>query len=75
MQGRFKLKGPRTVKKQFLERFSELACVRNLTFEPERSKDSTRYCSKIQTRVDSPWLVGTPHYRRKNTPMSLSYRK
>ena len=75
MQGRFKLKGPRTGKKQLLKLFSELACVRNLTFEPERSKDSTRYCSKIQTRVDGPWFVGTPQYRRKNTPISISLRK
>jgi len=75
MQGRFKLKGPRTGKKQLLRLFSELACVRNLTFEPERSKDSTRYCSKTQTRVDGPWFVGTPQYRRKNTPMKIKYRK
>ena len=51
-QGRFELKGPRSCKKQLLRLFSELACIENLTFEPERSKDSTRYCSKIQTRVD-----------------------
>lgn len=75
MQGRFKLKGPRTGKKQLLKLFSELACVRNLTFEPERSKDSTRYCSKIETRVDGPWFVGTARYRRKNTPISISFRK
>ena len=45
MQGQ----GPRTGKKQLLRLFSELACVRNLTFKPERSKDSTRYCSKTET--------------------------
>ena len=75
MQGRFKLNGPRTGKKQLLKLFSELACVQNLTFEPERSKDSTRYGSKIQTRVDGPWFVGTPQYKRKNTPISMKYRK
>lgn len=75
MQGRFKLKGSRTGKKQLLKLFSELACVRNLTFEPERSKDSTRYCSKIQTRLDGPWFVGTPQYRRKNTPINISLRE
>lgn len=70
-QGRFKLKDPPTGKKQLLKLFSKLACVRNLTFEPERSKDFTRYCSKIQTRVDVPWFVGTRQYRRKNTPISI----
>ena len=74
-QGRFKLKGPRTGKKQLLKLFSELACVRNLTFEPERSKDSTKYCSKVQTRIDGPWFVGTPRYRRNNTPITISLRK
>jgi len=74
-QGRFKLKGPRTGKKQLLKLFSELACVRNLTFEPERSKDSTRYCSKVQTRIDGPWFVGTPRYRRNNTPITISLRR
>lgn len=74
MQGRFKLKGPRTGKKQLLKKFSSLGCVKNLTIEPERCKDSTRYCSKTETRVDGPWFVGTPHYRRKNTPMKIKYQ-
>lgn len=45
--------------------------MQNLTFEPERSKYSTDYCSKIQTRVEGPWFVGLPSYRRKNIPMTI----
>ena len=74
-QGRFELKGPRTGKKQLLSLFSELGCVKNLTFEAERLIDSTEYCTKIETRISGPWFVGLASYRRKNRVMTLSLRK
>ena len=46
-----------------------------MTFSPERLYDSTSYCVKAESRVEGPWFVGTPQYRRKNTPISLSLRK
>lgn len=66
IQGRFELKGPRIGKKQLLKIFASLGCVRNLTFEPERVENSTAYCTKLQTRVDGPFFVGSAAYRRKN---------
>ena len=74
-QGRFELKGSRTGKKQLLKMFRVLGCTKNLTFRPELSVDSTSYCVKDESRVGGPWYVGTPQYRRKNTPMRIKYRK
>ena len=57
LQGRFEIRGPRTGKKQLLKIFSKLGCVKNLSFEAERSKNSTSYCTKLETRVDGPFFV------------------
>ena len=40
-QGRFELRGPRIEKKQLLKLFSNLGCVKNLTFSAERLYSST----------------------------------
>lgn len=53
-QGRFELKGPRIGKKQLLKIFSELSCVTHLTFDAKRLLDSTEYCVKKTSRLDSP---------------------
>lgn len=74
-QGRFKLKGPRTGKKKLLTMFSSLGETKNLTLSPEKLYDSTSYCVKTESRVEGPWFVGTPQYRRKNTPMVISLRR
>lgn len=74
-QGRFELKGPRTGKKQLLKLFSQLGDIVNLTFQPEKLYDSTRYCTKESTRVEGPWFVGTDHYRTKNTSMAMTLLK
>jgi hypothetical protein len=66
IQGRFELKGPRTGKKQLLKMFTNLGCVKNLTFEPERVENSTTYCTKLKTRIDGPFFVGSASYRHKN---------
>ena len=74
-QGRFELKGPRVGKRKLLTMFEKLGDIKNLTFSPERLYDSTSYCVKSESRVEGPWFVGTPQYRRKNTPMNMSLRK
>ena len=73
-QGRFNLKGSRLGKKRLLEIFSELGDVRNLTLEPEILYDSTKYCTKSETRVDGPYFVGTDAYRSKYQPKEIKYR-
>ena len=45
--------------------FTNLVCVKNLTFEPERVENSTAYCTKLETRIDGPFFVGSASYRRK----------
>ena len=72
-QGRFELKGPRIGKRKLLTMFKKLGDTKNLTFSAERLYNSTSYCVKAESRVEGPWFVGTPQYRRKNTPMSISY--
>jgi hypothetical protein len=74
-QGRFCVKGPRIGKRKLLEMFKSLGDLKNLTFSPERVYNSTTYCVKVESRVAGPWFVGTPQYRRKNTPMSISLGK
>ena len=74
-QGRFCVKGPRIGKRKLLEMFKSLGDLKHLTFSPERLYDSTSYCVKVESRVGGPWYVGTPQYRRKNTPMSINLRK
>ena len=74
-QGRFVLKGPRLGKKRLLELFSELSDVSNLTFEPEVLYDSTKYCTKDETRVSGPWYVGTSSYKTKQQPKMLELRE
>lgn len=58
---------------QLIKIFSEIYETKNFTFEPERFYDSTSYCVKTESRVGGAWFVGTPHYRRKNPPMSNYY--
>ena len=68
-QGRFKLKGPRIGKRRLLEIFSQIGCISNLTFSPERLNDSTAYCTKSLGRLEGPWFVGIDSYRAKNSRM------
>lgn len=74
-QGRFNLKGSRLGKKRLLEIFSNLCEVSNLTFEPEILYDSTKYCTKDETRKAGPFYVGTDSYRQKMTPMQINLRQ
>lgn len=74
-QGRFELKGIRTGKKQLLKHFSELGSVKHLTFDIEKCYNSSRYCTKADTRIAGPWFTGIDSYRIKNTPMSLSLHR
>ena len=71
-QGRFEIKGPRIGKKKLLKLFSNLGCVKNLTFSAERVHDSTKYCTKLETQIEGPWFVGTDSYRTKNNSMTIS---
>ena len=73
-QGRFKLRGARLGKKRLLELFRELSDVSNLTFEPEVLYDSSKYCTKDETRVSGPWYVGTNSYKTKQQPKMLELR-
>lgn len=72
IQGRFKLKGPRIGKRQLLKIFNQVYNTKNLTFEAERLYDSTEYCTKVDTRVEGPWFIGTDSYRTKNRIMDIS---
>lgn len=74
-QGRFELKGPRTGKKQLLKQFSQLGSINNLTFDIEKCYNSSRYCTKEETRLAGPWFTGIDSYRIKNTPMTISLYK
>ena len=74
-QGRFELKGPRTGKKQLLKQFSELGSIRDFTFEVEKCYNSSRYCTKEDTRLAGPWFTGIDSYRLKNTPMDISLHR
>ena len=73
-QGRFVLKGSRLGKKRLLEIFSELGDVKNLTFEPEILYDSTKYCTKSETRISGPYFVGTDAYKTKSQPKEVTLR-
>lgn len=73
-QGRFNLKGSRLGKKRLLEIFGELGNVRNLTLEPEILYDSTKYCTKSETRVEGPYYVGTDAYRLRYQPEEIKLR-
>lgn len=70
-QGRFELKGSRLGKKRLLELFREVADVTQLTFAPEIAYDSTRYCTKAESRVEGPWFTGSNAYKQRNTLMEL----
>ena len=43
-----------------------------MTFEPEISYDSTKYCTKDETRKAGPFYVGTDLYRQKMTPLTMN---
>lgn len=74
-QGRFVLKGNRLGKKRLLEIFQEVfRDVTQLTLEPEILYDSTKYCTKEETRSGGPWYVGTKSYKSKNQPAELKLR-
>lgn len=74
-QGRFNLKGSRQGKRRLLELFSQAGFdVKNLTLEPERLYDSSKYCSKSETRVEGPWFVGPQAYKFNNQKMELDLK-
>jgi hypothetical protein len=70
-QGRFVLKGQRLGKKRLLEIFKKVGEITNLTFDQELTYDSTKYCTKDETRKAGPFFVGTDSYRQKMTPMQI----
>lgn len=74
-QGRFNLKGGRIGKRRLLEIFGRISETSNLTFEPEKVYDSTKYCTKEETRKAGPFFVGTDSYRQKMKPMQLKLRQ
>ena len=74
-QGRFQLKGSRLGKKRLLEIFEKVFETTNLTLEPEILYDSTKYCTKDETRKAGPFYVGTDSYRQKMTPMTIKLRR
>lgn len=45
---------------------------KNLTFSAKRLYNSTVYCTKLETRLEGPWFVGTDSYRTKNNTMVIS---
>ena len=73
-QGRFVLKGSRLGKRRLLEIFSQICETTQLTLEPEVLYDSTKYCTKSETRDQGPWYVGTESYKQEMTPMELELR-
>jgi len=70
-QGRFVLKGPRIGKKKLLSIFKENYDTMNLTVEPEITFDSTRYCTKEDTRISGPYFVGLSSYKQKKEKMEI----
>ena len=74
-QGRFVLKGSRLGKKRLFEIFEKIFETTNLTLEPETLYDSTKYCTKNETRKAGPFYVGTDSYRQKMTPMTIKLRQ
>jgi len=70
-QGRFVLRGPRIGKNKLLSYFTEKWNTINLTVDPEKSSDSSLYCTKSETQVKGPWYVGLSDYVQKNTTMKL----
>lgn len=74
-QGRFQLKGSRLGKKRLLEIFERICETTNLTFEPEILYDSSKYCTKDETRKAGPFYVGTDSYRQKMTPMTIELKQ
>ena len=74
-QGRFVLKGSRLGKKRLLEIFGQICETSNLTFEPEILYDSTKYCTKDETRKAGPFYVGTNSYKQKMTPMTMKLKE
>nr|YP_009686317.1 hypothetical protein [Halamphora calidilacuna]QDR25073.1 hypothetical protein [Halamphora calidilacuna] len=74
-QGRFVLKGSRLGKKRLLEIFEKTFKITNLTLEPEILYESTKYCTKDETRKAGPFYVGTDSYRQKMMPMTIKLRQ
>ena len=58
-----------------LEIFEKEFETTNLTLEPEILYDSTKYCTKDETRKAGPFYVGTDSYRQKMTPMTIKLRR
>lgn len=54
------------------EIFSQIGCISNLRFSPERLNDSTAYCTKSLGRLEGHWFVGIDSYRAKNSRMVLN---
>lgn len=73
-QGRFILNGSRKGKKRLLELFQEIGDVKFLTFDPEIVYDSTKYCTKAETREEGPYYVGTNAYKTKQQPKEITLR-
>lgn len=65
-QGRFTLKGPRQGKRSLLKLFDETFDTKGLTIEHEIIYDSTKYCTKSETRVKGPWYAGLKSYISQN---------
>ena len=53
------------------EIFKKVFETSNLILEPEILYDSTKYCTKDETRKAGPFYVGTDSYIQKMTPMTL----
>ena len=60
---------------RLLEIFEKEFETTNLTLEPEILYDSTKYCTKDETRKVGPFYVGTDSYRQKMTPMTIKLRR
>ena len=58
-----------------LKIFEKVFETTNSTLEPEILYDSTKYCTKDETRKAGPFYVGTDSYRQKMTPMTIKLRR
>lgn len=74
-QGRFLLKGPRQGKKSLLNLFQTEFEIRGLTLDHEIVYDSTKYCTKSETRVSGPWYAGLKSYISQNQQMTLKLKQ
>lgn len=74
-QGRFELLGERIGKTALLKLFATKFDIINLTFEPEVCKDSSAYCTKLDSRIDGPWFVGVSSHRQMNTKMNIELKE